>query len=76
MQLKCLTAYTSFGSQSKAGSEFVERMLTVSATLKAQNRSVLEFLSQSCQSARLGIDGPSLLPQPQTASTAQTLILL
>ena len=68
--------YTSFGSQSKAGSEFVERMLTVSATLKAQNRSVLEFLSQSCQSARLGIDGPSLLPQPQTTSTAQPLILL
>lgn len=68
--------YTSFGSQSKAGSEFVERMLTVSATLKAQNRSVLEFLSQSCQSARLGIEGPSLLPQPQTTSTAQPLILL
>ena len=36
--------YTSFGSQSKSGSEFVERMLT-DATLKAQNRSILEFFS-------------------------------
>ena len=68
--------YTSFGSQSKAGSEFVERMLTVNATLKAQNRSVLDFLTQSCQAARLGIEGPSLLPQPHTTTPAQTLILL
>ena len=68
--------YTSFGSQSKAGSEFVERMLMVSATLKAQNRSVLEFLTQSCQAARLGIEGSSLIPHPQPAPPAQTLILL
>jgi transposase len=40
--------YTSFGAQSKAGAEFVERLLTVNATLRAQNRSVLEFLTQSC----------------------------
>jgi transposase len=42
--------YTSFGSQSKAGSEFVERMLTVSATLKAQNRSLLELYQTGCRS--------------------------
>jgi transposase len=68
--------YTSFGSQSKTGSEFVERILTVNATLKAQNRSVLEFLTQSCQAARLGIEGPSLLPQSQAIMSAPTPILL
>lgn len=68
--------YTSFGSQSKAGAEFVERLLTVNAILKAQNRSVLEFSTQSCQATRLGIDGPSLLPLSQTMMAPQTLILL
>lgn len=68
--------YTSFGSQSKTGSEFVERILTVNATLKAQNRSTLEFLTQSCQAARLGIEGPSLLPQFQPIMPAPTPILL
>jgi transposase len=34
----------SFGSASKAGSRFAERMLTVSETLRAQDRSILDFL--------------------------------
>jgi transposase len=71
--------YTSFGSQSQAGSQFVARLLTVNTSLKAQGRSVLEFLIQSCQAARLGIPGPSLLPLPHplpTPDTAQTLIAL
>jgi transposase len=58
---------TSFGSQSKAGSQFVSRMLTVATSLKAQKRDVLEFLSQSCRAARLGLPTPSLLPQTQTS---------
>jgi transposase len=62
--------YTSFGSQSQAGSEFVARMLTVNATLKAQNRSVLEFLTQSCQAARLGFEPPSLLPIQHSTQNA------
>ena len=53
---------TSFGSQSQAGSEFVARMLTVSASLKAQQRSLLEFLIQACRAAREGLAPPSLLP--------------
>lgn len=53
----------SFGSQSEAGSQFVARMLTVTASLKAQNRAVLDFLTQACHAARLGLPGPSLLPQ-------------
>jgi hypothetical protein len=70
--------YTSFGSQSQAGSAFVARMLTVTTSLKAQGRSILEFLTQSCRTARLGIPGPSLLPTPQPTSVvlhpAQPLI--
>lgn len=68
--------HTSFGSQSQAGSEFVARMLTVNATLKAQHRSVLDFLTQSCLAARLGDDPPSLLPLAQNTQTTQTLIAL
>ena len=72
---------TSFGSQSTAGSEFVARMLTVSSSLKAQRRSVLEFLTQSCRASRLRVPGPSLLPLTQPASPAsvsspQTLVAL
>ncbi len=56
---------TSFGSQSKAGSQFVSRMLTVVTSLKAQQRNVLDFLAQSCRATRLGLPTPSLLPQTQ-----------
>lgn len=58
---------TSFGSQSKAGSQFVSRMLTVVTSLKAQQRDVLDFLAQSCRAARLGLPTPSLLPQTQSS---------
>lgn len=52
----------SFGSKSQAGSEFVARILTVTTTLKAQNRSALDFLTQACRAARFGHESPSLLP--------------
>ena len=52
----------SFGSKSQAGSEFVARMLTVTTTLKAQKRSVLDFLTQACRAARFGHESPSLIP--------------
>ena len=52
----------SFGSQSQAGSLFVARMLTVTTTLRAQNRSVLEYLIHACRAARQGKPAPSLLP--------------
>jgi hypothetical protein len=68
--------YTSFGSQSQAGSAFVARILTVNATLRSQHRSVLEFLTQSCQAARSGIDAPSLLPSQLLPNQPQTLIAL
>jgi len=56
---------TSFGAQSQGGSQFVARMLTVTTSLKAQGRNVLEFLSQVCFAARTGKEAPSLLPEQQ-----------
>jgi hypothetical protein len=53
---------TSFGSQSQTGSEFVARMMTVVTSLKAQQRDVLDFLTQACRAARFGQPPPSLLP--------------
>ena len=52
----------SLGTQSSLGSQFVARMLTVTQTLRSQQRPVLEFLTAACQAARLGQAAPSLLP--------------
>jgi transposase len=50
------------GTDSAAGSRFVERMLTVVATCRQQKRNVLDYLS-SCFEARLrGQKVPSLVP--------------
>jgi transposase len=67
----------SFGSQSSEGSKFVSRMLTVNCSLKAQGRSILDFLTESCLAARLGLKTPSLLPVAQAACPppSTTLIL-
>jgi transposase len=60
----------SFGTQSAAGSRFVERIMTVVSTLKQQNRNVLEYLTMACDAANCGQPAPSLLPvkvrQPST----------
>src|SRR6266540_818594 len=61
----------SFGTQSADGSRFVEAMLTVAATLKQQQRNVLEYLTAACQAALCGEAAPSLLPKSdQKAHTA------
>jgi transposase len=52
----------SFGTQSEAGSRFVERIMTVVSTLKQQNRNVLEYLTEACEAANWGRPAPSLLP--------------
>ena len=54
----------SFGTQTAAGSRFVERMMTVVATRKQQRRNVLEYLTAVCAEARRGEKVPSLLPTP------------
>lgn len=53
---------TSFGTQSEAGSRFVERILTVTSTLKLQDRHVLTYLTEAIQAHRRGSAAPSLLP--------------
>jgi transposase len=51
----------SFGSASPAGSRFVERMLTVCESLRAQGRSILEFLDASICARLCMKRHPSLL---------------
>jgi len=53
---------SSFGTQSKTGSEFVERIMTTVATLRQQQRNVRDFLTEACDAANHGIPAPSLLP--------------
>lgn len=55
---------TSFGSDSKGGARFTERMLTVRASLRQQGRRVLDFLEASVRAVRGQMVGPSLLPNP------------
>jgi hypothetical protein len=53
---------SSFGTQSRAGSDFVERMLTVVATLRQQQRNVLEYVTTTCEAVLYNQSPPSLLP--------------
>jgi transposase len=60
----------SFGTQSAAGSCFVESMMTVVTTLKQQQRNVLEYLTAACEAALQGEAAPSLLPASAQKSQA------
>ena len=51
-----------FGTDSAAGSRYVERMLTVVATLKQQQRLVRSYLTEAIQALRDGLPAPRLLP--------------
>mgnify|MGYP001560779804 CR=1 FL=1 len=57
----------SFGTQSAAGSQFVERILTAVTTLRQQQRDVLEYLTAACAAAIRGEQAPSLLPSGRPA---------
>jgi transposase len=52
----------SFGTQSEAGSQFVERILTAITTLRQQRRNVLDYLTAACTAAIRKAPAPSLLP--------------
>jgi transposase len=52
----------SFGTQSDAGSRFVERILTAVTTLRQQDRDVLDYLTAACAASIRGDESPSLLP--------------
>ena len=60
----------SFGTQSAAGSRFVESMMTVGTTLQQQQRNVLECLTAACEAALRGEAAPSLLPESDQNSQA------
>jgi transposase len=51
----------SYGTQSEASSRFVERIMTVRATLRLQGRSVFNYIVEACQAARAGLTAPSLI---------------
>jgi len=53
----------SFGTQAQRGSLFVERMMTVSATCRQQERNILDYVSAVVEANLLGATAPSLLPQ-------------
>jgi transposase len=53
---------TSYGTDSEAGSRFVENILTVVATCRQQCRNVLEYLTGCLQAHARGESRPSLLP--------------
>lgn len=50
-----------FGAQSAAGNRFVERILTVSATCRQQNRDLLTFLTEAVSAYWAGQPAPTLL---------------
>jgi transposase len=52
---------TSFGSASRWGSRFAERMLTVCESLRAQGRSILDFLVGTLSARMVGDERPTLL---------------
>ena len=49
------------GTDSEAGSRFVERMLSVVATCRQQKRGVLEYLTRCHRARLLGLEGPTLI---------------
>jgi transposase len=53
---------TSHGTDSAAGSRFVENILTIVATCRQQGRNVLEYLTGCCGAAVEGTAPESLLP--------------
>jgi transposase len=58
------------GTDSEAGSRFVERMLSVVATCRQQNVNVLDYLTRCYQAGLDGKAAPSLLPTTSTAQAA------
>jgi transposase len=60
----------SFGTQSAAGSRYVERILTVTETCRVQGRSAYAYLIAAMEAQFAEAPAPSLLPEPSTATAA------
>jgi transposase len=54
---------TSHGTESEAGSRFVENILSVVATCRQQGQNVLEFLTNCCRASIQSAPHPCLLPE-------------
>ncbi len=59
-----------FGNQSQNGSRFTERILTTVATLRQQDRNIVEFMVEAILAHRTGHAAPSLLPAPLACEMA------
>jgi transposase len=62
LRLSVIWRRTSHGTQSDAGSRFVERILTVVETCRLQQRPVFDFVRDALIAHRTGQPAPSLLP--------------
>jgi transposase len=51
-----------FGAQSEGGNRFVERILSVSATCRQQQRHLLTFVTEAIRALWAGDPAPSLIP--------------
>lgn len=60
----------SFGTQSAAGSRYLERILTVSETCRLQGRSAYQYLIDAMKAKFTGQTAPSLLPPQSRAAAA------
>jgi transposase len=60
----------SFGSQSDEGALFVARLLSVAATCRQHDRSLLDYLTAVCTAAQRGHPIPSFLPDPAPVQAA------
>jgi len=59
----------SFGTQSKSGSRYLERLLTVSETCRLQKRNVYEYLIGAMEAKFAGQPAPSLLPAKEQSQS-------
>jgi transposase len=53
---------TSFGTQSKSGTLYMERVLTAVGSCKLQGKNILDYISQAVLSDYNGEQYPSLIP--------------
>ena len=54
----------SFGTQSEAGSRFIERMLTISETCRLQKRPIYQWLCDAVDASLKGKSAPCILLDP------------
>jgi transposase len=52
----------SFGTQSKRGAQYAERMLSVCSTCRLQGRSIITYIHQACQAQLQNRPAPTLRP--------------